>query len=182
VTRLLLVRHGKAAAGWYEHHDPGLDDTGRAQALAVGTVLASADPVPLVSSPLRRARETARSLEEAWGRDAAVLPAVGEIPSPIDDLATRGEWLASVMRGGWADVDATLQEWRTTLIDALLGAPGDLVVFTHFVAINVAVGAALGDDRVVVFAPDNCSVTTLDVVDGRLVLVSLGDEAATTVG
>jgi broad specificity phosphatase PhoE len=55
------------------------------------------------------------------------------------------------------------------------------VVFSHFVAINVAVGEATGDDRVTVFSPDHCSVTVLDVVDGTLRLVERGAEAATRV-
>ncbi len=31
-VRLVLVRHGRAAAGWDTHPDPALDDVGRAQA------------------------------------------------------------------------------------------------------------------------------------------------------
>ena len=50
------------------------------------------------------------------------------------------------------------------------------VVVTHFVAINVAVGAATGDDRLVCFRPDNCSRTVLDNDGGRLRLVELGAE------
>jgi hypothetical protein len=33
VTRLHLVRHGRAAAGWDTDPDPGLDDIGRRQAV-----------------------------------------------------------------------------------------------------------------------------------------------------
>ena len=31
-TRIYMIRHGKAAAGWDGDADPGLDDVGRAQA------------------------------------------------------------------------------------------------------------------------------------------------------
>ena len=181
MTRLLLVRHGKAAAGWHEDHDPGLDETGYLQARTVGASLAARGPLPLVTSPLRRARETARPLEAAWSTSAVAEAAVGEIPSPSDDLVTRGAWLREVLRRAWSDLDARLRAWRATLVDTLVDSPTDLVVFTHFVAINVVVGKAVGDDRVMVFALDHCSVTELEVVDGRLVLVSRGDEAATTV-
>ena len=37
----------------------------------------------------------------------------------------------------------------------------DVTVFCHFIAINVAVGAALGDDRLIVFRPDNGSITKI---------------------
>ena len=41
MARVLMVRHGRAAAGWNVDPDPPLDDLGRAQALAV-----AADIVP----------------------------------------------------------------------------------------------------------------------------------------
>ena len=55
-------------------------------------------------------------------------------------------------------------------------------MFCHFVAINVAVGAARSDDRMVQFRPDNGSVTRIAVVDGRLRVIELGREASTLVG
>lgn len=66
-TRLLLIRHGQtpwnAAGRWQGHADPGLDETGRAQALALAQSLAAAADRPwskIVSSDLRRALETAQ--------------------------------------------------------------------------------------------------------------------------
>ena len=47
--------------------------------------------------------------------------------------------------------------------------------------INVAVGIAEGDDRVLGFAPDHCSITVLDVEDGALRLVRRGAQRATQV-
>ncbi|HZD26542.1 MAG TPA: histidine phosphatase family protein, partial [Alphaproteobacteria bacterium] len=69
-----------------------------------------------------------------------------------------------------------------TLIGRLLAVPEDTVVVSHFVAINVAVGHALGDDRVVQFRPDNGSITVLESDGARLSVVELGAEAETTVG
>ena len=45
--------------------------------------------------------------------------------------------------------------WRSPLIATVLAVPTDTVVFTHFVAINALVGAASGDDAMIVFAPTN---------------------------
>ena len=45
---------------------------------------------------------------------------------------------------------------------ALCAIETDTVVVTHFVAINVAVGWATGDDRVVTVSPDNGSVTAIE--------------------
>ena len=74
----------------------------------------------------------------------------------------------------WPQLDDDLQAWRQDVIDALWALEADTVVVTHFVAINVAVGWATADDRVVIVSPDYCSVTTLDrdAGAGRLALVT----------
>ncbi|MXY55949.1 MAG: histidine phosphatase family protein [Gammaproteobacteria bacterium] len=83
---ILLVRHGQAAAGFGSHRDPGLDDVGRAQAEAVAEELAARfeEPVPIYSSPLKRAQETAAPLARRWGSEVILEPRVAEIPSPTE--------------------------------------------------------------------------------------------------
>jgi broad specificity phosphatase PhoE len=182
VTRLHLVRHGQAAAGWGADHDPGLDDVGRAQAAAVAEALAPLGPLPIVVSPLRRTRETALAFADVWPDVTPVVdPAVGEIPSPTDDLAGREAWLVGVLAGRWSDLDDALRGWRRDVVDALLAMRDDTVVVTHFVAINAAVGTATGDDRLVCFRPDNCSVTVLEHDGDVLRVVALGAERGTAV-
>lgn len=182
MPRLYLVRHGRAAASYAEEHDPGLDALGREQAAAVAERLASLGPLALVTSPLLRARETSRPLAQRWQREAAVEEAVAEIPSPPElGLAERGEWLRGFMGGSWRDASRPLAEWRESAIAALSTLRDDTVIFSHFVAINVAAGAAEQDDRVLLFRPDNCSVTILEVDNGRLRMVERGHEAATKV-
>ena len=39
MTQIHLVRHGKAAAGFGSHKDPGLDELGHRQAQAVAAML-----------------------------------------------------------------------------------------------------------------------------------------------
>ncbi len=65
------------------------------------------------------------------------------------------------MQGRWRTLPGDLQQWRHALIDRLLDIEEDSVVFCHFVAINVAVGAATADDRLVCFRPDNGSITRI---------------------
>jgi len=179
--RVVLVRHGKAAAGWGDDLDPGLDATGVAQAERMSEELEGNGPLPIIVSPLRRTRETAAPLEHRWGRDAVIDPAVGEIPSPTEDLAERAAWLRDALAGRWTDLGSHYEEWRQQVIHRLLAIGQETVVVSHFVAINVAVGAALGDDRVICFRPGYCSRTVLEVEDGELRVVELGDESATTV-
>jgi broad specificity phosphatase PhoE len=64
---------------------------------------------------------------------------------------------------------------------ALCSCQADCVVFSHFIAINAAVGHATGDDRVVSFRPDNCSITIMETNGDNITLVKRGDEADTRV-
>ena len=182
MTRLYLVRHGRATAGWDTDPDPGLDDIGTNQAAAVAQRLAPLGPMPVITSPLRRCRETAAYLAGKWHLDALVEQAVAEIPSPEGvDMADRVEWLRVAMAGAWADLGPRYLTFRDEVVRFLCGRSADSVVFSHFIAINAAIGAALGDDRLVVRSLDNCSVTVVDVIDGALQLVESGHEADTLI-
>jgi broad specificity phosphatase PhoE len=179
---VVLVRHGKAAAGWSDDLDPGLDDLGRQQAEVMADALHLFGPLPLYSSPLARCYETAQVLGDRWGVEPVVTPDVGEVESPTADLAERGSWLRGFMAGRWSAQPPELLAWRQRVVDFLLSIEHqDSVVVSHFVAINAAVSWALGDDRVIVFAPDNCSRTELKIEGGRLEVVELGGTATTHV-
>lgn len=178
---IYFVRHGKASAGFSEDRDPGLNDVGRAQAAAIAPRLIAVGPGALISSPMRRARETAAPVEAALGQRARIVPAVAEIHAPVADLAARGEWLRGAMRGHWADLPPELQTWRQGVVDALLELKRDSIVFSHFIAINAAVSHALGDPRMVCFSPENCSVTVLDNSSRALRVVELGEVSQTLV-
>jgi broad specificity phosphatase PhoE len=177
-----LVRHGHAAAGFSSAADPGLDALGLAQAETMATGLAPHGPLPLVTSPLLRTRQTAAALASVWGAPAAVDERVAEIPSPTDDLAERGAWLSRAMAGTWADLGPELAAWRDRLVQAVFELAADTVVVTHFVAINAIVGWASGDDRVMAVRLDNCSITTLDTDGSGLRVVELGAMANSEVG
>jgi broad specificity phosphatase PhoE len=179
---LFLVRHGKAAAGFDSHVDPGLDTLGQTQAREVARLLDRHGPIAIYSSPLARARETALPLIEQWGTEIVIEPRVSEIPSPTSDLTERAVWLRQAMAGRWRQLPQELQRWRESLIDCLLSIKEDSIVFSHFIAINVAVGAARSDDRLVCFRPDNGSITRLTNADARLRVIELGRESDTLVG
>lgn len=181
MPRLHLVRHGQAAAGWDADPDPGLDATGLAQAEAVADRLAPLGQLALLTSPLRRTRETAAPLARRWGVAPVVEPGVGEIAAPAMPPEERAAWLAAVMAGRWADQAPDLRRWRDGVVATLLALPADAVVVTHFVAVNVAVGAATGDDRARCFRPANASVTVVDADGAGLRLVALGEEGASVV-
>ena len=180
---IVMVRHGRAAAGFGSHRDPGLDDVGRAQAEAAAEELVARfeKPVPIYSSPLMRAQETAAALARRWGSEVILEPRVAEIPSPTEDLRERARWLQGVMAGKWTDLPEELIRWRQELIDCVLGFETDAVVFCHFIAINVVVGAATGAEGLIVFRPDNGSVTDVGSNARNFESINLGTKADTRV-
>jgi broad specificity phosphatase PhoE len=179
--RLYLIRHGQPNAGFADAVDPGLDATGRRQAQTIAQELASLGPLPVLTSPLQRARETALPFETQWSVTARVEPRIAEIPSPSEDLRERTAWLRQALHGRWSDLSAEYQAWREQVERCLVIQGTSTVITTHFVAINVAVGFATGDDRLVGFEPDHCSCTILEVRNGTLRLVSLGRQRATVI-
>lgn len=184
MPKLFIVRHGEAAAGWTEDPDPGLSIRGRDQArgLADAFVNRLGRPMPVLTSPMRRTRETADALASRWGIGADVEPAVGEVPSPMQTpLGERGTWLRGLMDATWSDVPHDLRIWRDGVVDTVTGLAHDAVIVSHFIAINAVVGAAEGDDRVVSFHPGYCSVTVIEHDGAALSVLERGAQASTLV-
>lgn len=188
MSRLYLIRHGRPASTWGgADPDPGLDAAGKAQAEAArDRLLALPDaerPKRVVSSPLRRCRETAEPLAQALGVEVEIDPAVGEIPTPAAlPEAERPAWLRRAFEGRWAEIegDRDYEVWRDAVAGALR-TRGGAAVFSHYVAINAALSGIVRDDRVVVFRPDHASITALETDGADLTLVALGAEAVTAV-
>lgn len=186
--RTYMIRHGKPSATWGDDDDdPGLDDAGHAQAKAAAAVLLAlpepARPTRVVSSPLRRCRETALPFADALGVELIIDPRVGEIPTPKGIAhADRGAWLREAFAGRWTEIkgDLDYDAWRREVAGAVADYPG-AAVFSHFVAINAALTVAAGGDLVMGFRPDHCSMQIFDSADGRLILIAKGREAPTQV-
>jgi broad specificity phosphatase PhoE len=188
MTQVHMIRHGKPASTWGdEDQDPGLDETGHAQARAVAEKLLALPPEQrpgrVISSPLRRCRETAAPYAAAIGAPVEIDPMVGEIPTPKAESAeTRPAWLKAAFNGLWTEIQGDLDydQWRRGVAAAVAGY-GGAAVFSHYVALNAAVSTALEDERVMVFRPDHTSVTLFDVTDDGLKVIEKGGEASTQV-
>jgi probable phosphoglycerate mutase len=157
---LLLVRHGRtdhnAAGRLLGRLDPALDDVGQAQAAALAAEVARLVPgATVVSSPLRRARETAALVADALGAEVALDDRWTE----LDYGELDGRPLSSVPADLWATwrADATyrppggesLVDLRIRLAPALDELSGradrtDVVVVSHVSPIKAAVTWALG--------------------------------------
>jgi broad specificity phosphatase PhoE len=172
---IYLVRHGRAEAG-VEHPDPGLDDVGRSQAERAAAALKKTGAKRLICSPLRRARETAAPIAEALGVSPEIREEVSEVFDPSLEVGARRDMLIPLLSGRWSEQIEPLKRWRDRVLGALV-ALGDekVVVVSHFVAISAAIGASTEDDRVSPCALANASITTMEVVDGKLHLRRPGE-------
>lgn len=184
MARLYLVRHGEPTGTWGQSADPdpGLSELGHRQAAATAERLVGLQPAHLVTSPLRRAAETGAALASRLQRSATVAPPVSEIPTPPHiPHEGRGDWLRAAMARTWPDLEPGLQDWRRQALAYLQSLEADTAVFSHYVLINVAVGAAIGDDRVHCFAPAHASVTIVENGGHGLTLVELGATGASAI-
>jgi broad specificity phosphatase PhoE len=151
---LILVRHGRTdanASGLLlgRRLDPALDDLGARQAAALRSLVGGAARV--VTSPLRRTRETAAALglpvevDERWIElDYGTFDGTPMRDLPAETWAAWREDLAFVPGGG--ESLAALGARIRTACDALAAeaAERDVVVVTHVSPIKAAVAWALG--------------------------------------
>jgi len=174
---IYLVRHGEAAAHWHESDDPGLSELGHQQAADTAKqLLGQIEPhVRIISSPLLRARETAKPLAEALGIEPTIIHTFREIPTPVD-RADRQTWLRTIALQNWQDQHDMVRDWHASLLNELKNVREHTVVFTHFMVLNAIVGSLQKRDRVVCFLPANTSVTTLKWSGDEHQLIELGHQ------
>jgi len=175
-VELVLVRHGEPVRideGEVEGPaDPGLTERGLDQAARVAAWLAVDGVDAIVTSPLRRARETAAPLAAALGIEPEVDAGVSEYDAtaghyiPIEELreAKDERWYATI-EGRWADVGGIdpheFQRQVVPALDALIErhAGRRVAVMTHGGVINVFLAHVLGIDRLLWFHPEYTSIS-----------------------
>lgn len=184
MTRLFLIRHAEPAAAWGgSAADPGLSALGREQARAAAERLSDLGRLDVVTSPMRRCWETAAPFAEAAGRPPVLEPCVSEVAAP-PEVADRRAWLQQTFpwRGGaprlWTSLAPELHAWRQAMLGYVRGLSADAAIFTHFIAINVIVGAALDRAETIVCRPAHASITELELENEALRLVKVGAEMA----
>lgn len=182
MTRLFLIRHGEPEAAWGGAvDDPGLSEAGRRQAEGAAAALVAYGDLTIVSSPMRRCQETAAPYAERRSTRPLIVPRVSEVATPAG-VADRRAWLLQNFpwQGGaprtWSDLAPELLAWRKEMLGCVTAFGKDTAVFSHFIAINVIVGAALARSETIVCRPNYASITELAVEDGALRLAQFGEE------
>jgi broad specificity phosphatase PhoE len=185
MVRILLIRHAEPEAAWGgDEADPGLSARGREQAEIAARTLVKMTPMAIMSSPMRRCQETAAPFVTQAGLKLVLEPGVSEVVSPAD-ITDRRTWLLENFpwttpraQRSWTSVDPSLRAWRDTVTGAIAALREDTAVFSHFIAINVIVGAALQRDETIVCRPGHASITELRLEDGTLHLARLGEQVS----
>jgi len=174
---LLWVRHGepeRIESGTGVPADPALTERGRDQAARLAAWLAD-EPIDVVlSSPQRRAVETAAPIALAHGLDVQITPGLIEYDAnsdsyiPMEELrASNDPHLSAMYEGRWEEFGAEPAEaFRArvgnTLDDIVVAHPGRRVVAVcHGGVINVAFAIALGLDRHLWFEPHYTSLSRM---------------------
>lgn len=181
---LLLVRHAepvRIAPGETGGApvDPPLTDSGREQAERLAAWLAHERVHHVVSSPLRRAIETAAPIAAAHGLSVEILTSLREYDSdadhyiPVEELReTKDERWQAMVEGRWEDYGGEAPErFRARIvpsIDAVIDAhPGEtVVVVCHGGVINVYLGAMLGLEHHLWFDPAYTSLSRVRAARG----------------
>lgn len=184
---LHLVRHGESAGNvdpsLPRSGDPPLTERGREQAARAAAALARGRVDAVLSSPLRRARETAGAIAAVAGVGVELAPGFREVDmgalADAESSEGRAErdaiftaWLSGDHRRafpGGEDFGAVMRRVEAALrtICSASPAPRDVVVVSHRMAIAAAAALALGTGRAAL--PGRCangSVTTLRARDG----------------
>jgi probable phosphoglycerate mutase len=192
---LLLVRHAEPvtiAAGHVEGPaDPSLTDAGREQAERLAAWLAHEPVDTIVSSPQRRALETAAPVAAALHLDLEIVEGLAEYDWRVDHYIPTEQLMRSgdarfqaMLDGRWEEFGGDAPEEFTarvaTAVDSLIARhPGGRVVAVcHGGVINCTVAKVIGLDRLLWFNPAYASIHRIAAArTGARSLVALNETA-----
>jgi len=198
-VKLLLVRHAApvdAARGrCYGRLDVGLSPDGQAQAAGLVRALDGVQLAAIVSSPARRAVDTALPLAEPRGLEVEVLDGLGELDfgelegKTYDEIAaTRPElyaqWMTeptSVRFPGGESYDDLRRRTETTIAGLREAYEGETVaVVTHGGIVRAVVAGTLGvaPERIFRLGVDYASVTVVEWIADEPIVRTLNGRTA----
>jgi broad specificity phosphatase PhoE len=186
-----LVRHGESVGNVDPNarrsDDPPLTDRGRAQAAAAARVIATLGVDTVLSSPLRRARETAQVIADAAGLAVEPVEGFAEVDMGVlaDPRTAEGRAEREAIFNGWLsgdrdrafpggeDFPAVVRRVEAGLRAIGAAHPGGRVALvTH--RMPIAAAAALAG-LPAAGSCANCSITTLEQDGDRWCVLAYGD-------
>ena len=189
MTELLLLRHALPLSG---HADPGLSDVGLAQANRVAQWLTRSRIDAVVTSPLRRARETAAPIEASLTLTAEVIHDLREwelddpnqVYDALEDMATDDPRALAVAEGRYDDFVPELDKLAfqrrtvTAIEDVFMRYQhhSRVVVCTHGGFISAYLAHVIGARQVMWFNAEYTGVSrVVRLPSGRVVVRSVNE-------
>jgi broad specificity phosphatase PhoE len=192
---LLLIRHAEpvriAPGSSNAPADPALTDRGRAQAARLARWLAREPIDAVLSSPLRRAGETANVVGDALGVDVEVVDGLMEYDAeadyyiPVEEMReTRDHRWRAMVEGRWEELGGEAPDrFRARIVpcvDAVVDrfAGRRVAAVCHGGVINVYLAAVLGLERHLWFEPGYTSISRVAAArTGERSVVTLNETA-----
>jgi broad specificity phosphatase PhoE len=167
--QLILVRHGKPEVKPGDN-DPVLTEAARMQAERVGHWLRRENIERVISSPMRRAIETAEPTSRILGMKLEVRDGLAEVGRfgpgyrGIEALRKDPVGWTKFMEDPISFLGGDPLTFKRDVLDAVAGlldgrTDAKIAVFAHGIPINVVLSHILGLKRVSHFLPDYCSLT-----------------------
>ena len=189
MTELLLLRHALPLSG---HADPGLSDVGLAQANRLAHWLTRSRIDAVVTSPLRRARETAAPIEASLTLTAEVIHDLREwelddpnqVYDALEDMATDDPRALAVAEGRYDDFVPELDKLAfqrrtvTAIEDVFMRYQhhSRVVVCTHGGFISAYLAHVIGARQVMWFNAEYTGVSrVVRLPSGRVVVRSVNE-------
>jgi broad specificity phosphatase PhoE len=174
---LLWVRHGepeRIAPGSGVRADPRLTPLGREQARRLADWLAFEPIDAVLSSPMRRAVDTAAPIAASLGVEVEVVEGLIEYDSgsdhyiPMEELrVTKDERWTAMVEGRWDAFGADLPDVFRARVEATVADIVDrfagrrVAAVCHGGVINVALGSVLGVEQPLWFEPGYTSLSRM---------------------
>jgi broad specificity phosphatase PhoE len=166
---LIIVRHGKPKVE-SGNNDPVLTDAARVEAERVGHWLRRQNIERVISSPMRRAIETAEPTSRILGLELEIREGLAEVGRfgpgyrGIETLRKDPVGWAKFMDDPISFLGGDPVTFKQGVLDAVAGlldsrTEARVAVFAHGIPINVVLSHILGLKRVSHFLPDYCSLT-----------------------
>ncbi|MFE6733907.1 histidine phosphatase family protein [Microbacterium sp. NPDC057650] len=184
MDRLLLVRHAQAEG--HDDADPALSAVGEGQAGLLADRLSTQPVVRVLSSPRRRARQTASVVAHRLGQGYETQSFLDDrTPMPSakrwsDYPEHRWEWLRETPAEEQDEDGSALRAGWHRLTGMLSGETGALVVVTHAFVIGSFVASALSapPSTWMLLPVGNSTVTELQRrANGEIALTRFNDDA-----
>ena len=180
-NRIILIRHGEASLSWQNSRNPGLSDLGNMQARSVAEMIIgmNTENFSIISSPKKRALETARPLAYKTQKKITIDETFTEIPSENIPNAEKMSWLKEIFSTDNEDLPGNISEWKNNIIKKILNFSKPKIIFTHFVVINVIISFWKKKKFIYSCNPEYTSITNIITNDGIIMDITLSNDRKT---